>query len=159
MIRLERILFPTDFSDFALPAQQYASEFATRLGGTLHLLNVVQDIEMISPDPASPFLLPTGQLPELMAATQEHLDAVAKPLQASGLPIVTAVRSGVPFLEILQYAEDQAIDLIVLGTHGRTGLAHVLLGSTAERITRKSPCPVLTVRPQALKGHAAQNEA
>ncbi|WP_052301569.1 MULTISPECIES: universal stress protein [Planctopirus] len=159
MIRLERILFPTDFSDFALPAQQYAAELANRLGSTLHLLNVVQDIEMISPDPASPFLLPTGQLPELMAATQENLNSLAKPLQDTGLQVVTAVRSGVPFLEILQYAEEQAIDLIVLGTHGRTGLAHVLLGSTAERITRKSPCPVLTVRPQALKAHAAQSEA
>ncbi|MBA4032921.1 MAG: universal stress protein [Planctomyces sp.] len=158
MIRFERILFPTDFSEFAAPAQAYATELATRLGAELHLLTVVQDIEMISPDPASPFLLPTGQLPELIAAAQEHLESIVPATSAEGLKVVRAVRSGVAFLEVLQYAEDQAIDLIVLGTHGRTGLAHVLLGSTAERITRKSPCPVLTVRPQALKAAAAQSE-
>ena len=60
------------------------------------------------------------------------------------------VRTGVPFLEIIRYAKELEIDLIVLGTHGRTGLAHVLLGSVAERVVRKSPCPVLTVHP---KGH------
>lgn len=153
MITFKKILFPTDFSEHSKPAQEYALSLAKQLGAELHVLNVVQDIEMISPDPASPFLLPTGQLPELMDASQQSLAVLLTPEEAQGVSVVTAVRAGVPFIEVLQYAEEAQPDMIVLGTHGRSGLAHVFLGSTAERITRKSPCPVLTVRPQSLKAH------
>ena len=73
--------------------------------------------------------------------------SIPDPAWTRGKSIVRVCRQGTPFLEIVRYAKDREIDLIVLGTHGRGGLAHVLLGSVAERVVRKSPCPVLTVRP------------
>ena len=68
------------------------------------------------------------------------------PIGQSAKTIVKVVRQGPPFLEIVRYAQEANIDLIVLGTHGRGGLAHMLLGSVAEKVVRKAPCPVLTVR-------------
>jgi nucleotide-binding universal stress UspA family protein len=66
----------------------------------------------------------------------------------NGRPVVRAARVGAAFLEIIEYVREQEIDLVVIGTHGRSGLMHILMGSVAERIVRKSPCPVLTVKPE-----------
>ncbi len=70
----------------------------------------------------------------------------AEHLADAGFPVMTEVQMGRPFIEIIRYAREKKIDLIVLGTHGRSGLKHVLLGSVAERVVRKAPCPVLTIR-------------
>jgi nucleotide-binding universal stress UspA family protein len=71
---------------------------------------------------------------------------VLDPQWSAGKSIIRVIRQGPPFLEIVRYAKETAIDLIVIGTHGRTGLAHVFMGSVAEKVVRKSPCPVLSVR-------------
>ncbi|MFQ5731538.1 MAG: universal stress protein [Planctomycetaceae bacterium] len=144
MIQLKRILVPTDFSKFSDVALRYASEFSIRFNSELHLLNVVQNPAYLSPDPT----LVTGAVQEfgeqLTHYAQRQLDAVEPPFKPSKL--TRSVREGAPVVEIVRYAKENDIDLIVLGTHGRTGLSHVFLGSVAENVVRKAPCPVLTVR-------------
>jgi nucleotide-binding universal stress UspA family protein len=95
-----------------------------------------------------PNTVPVGPPPEELIAvsTREMEKFVQEHLADVKFPLVTEVQMGRPFMEIIRYARDKEIDLIVLGTHGRSGLKHALLGSVAERVVRKAPCPVLTIR-------------
>ena len=149
MITLNKILVPTDFSDFSKPALAYGCAMAARFEAELHLLHVVPDPAMLIPEAAA----------FSVEAMQDQTDAMANDANVSlgklpgegwenGRPVVRAVRVGTAFMEIIDYAKTEDIDLIVIGTHGRSGLMHVLMGSVAERIVRKSPCPVLTVKPE-----------
>ena len=148
MIKLERILVPTDLSEFSQHAVRYGCEFANRFNAELHLLNVVQDVVALVPEPGMAFPAPGEYMAELRDASRAALDKLPESGWLTGDRIVRDVRVGTPFVEIVRYARDQNCDLIVIGTHGRSGLAHVLLGSTAEKVVRKAPCPVLTVRPE-----------
>lgn len=147
MIQLNTVLVPTDFSDFSRPAIDYGCALASEFGSELHLLNVVQDPMVYSPEPT---LLKIETIEEYVS----ELKAVATMALAHlpgdgwnfGEPIVRQIRHGSPFVEILRYVKEADIDLIVIGTHGRTGLKHVFLGSVAERVVRKASCSVLTVR-------------
>ncbi len=150
MIQLKKILFPTDLSDAAGEAQLYACSLAEQYGAELHVLSVVQDVTLVSPDPNNPWVIPASSLDEVKASVSQTLEKIPDPKWSVGKSIVRTVRTGIPFLEIIRYAKEQDVDLIVIGTHGRTGLVHVLLGSVAEKVVRKAPCPVLTVHP---KGH------
>lgn len=145
---LRKILFPTDFSTPARAAGEYACGLAEKFGAELHLLSVIHDAEMLSPDPTGTYILPTQTLEEISSSVEQTLAGLPIPCAIPPERVVRRVIRGTPFLEIIRYSREQSIDMIVLGTHGRTGLIHVLLGSTAERIVRKAPCPVLTVRPQ-----------
>ena len=89
---------------------------------------------------------PADYLKEIQDNAVLMLQCVLDPQWAAGKTIVRVVRQGSPFLEIIRYAKEKGIDLIVIGTHGRTGLAHVFMGSVAEKVVRKAPCPVLSVR-------------
>jgi len=151
VIELKRILCPTDFSDNARVAQDYACALADQFQAELHLLFVVQDMTLILPDPTSTFAIPASNLEEVRASAEAALAKLPPAEWAAGKKVVRRVVSGVPFLEIVNYANAENIDLIVIGTHGRTGLAHALMGSTAEKVVRKASCPVLSVRP---KGHS-----
>ena len=82
-----------------------------------------------------------------MPARSELIDSA----WAEGKLVVRATAQGTPFLEIIRYAKEKDIDMIVMGTHGRSGLVHMLMGSVAEKVVRKAPCPVLTVRPEGHK--------
>lgn len=148
MIHLEKILFPTDLSRAAAEAQLYACALAEKFGAELHVLSVIQDMALISPDPNMPWLVPANNLDEVRHSVEQALAQIPDPSWTPPRPIQRVIRVGVPFLEIIKYAKELDVDLIVMGTHGRSGLAHVLLGSTAEKIVRKAPCPVLTVRPE-----------
>jgi nucleotide-binding universal stress UspA family protein len=129
------VLFATDFSDASRLAGETAAEFARHFGARLHVLHVVPPVIDPTPVPAA-------------------LRAVAAELEvAKGLSIVTAIASGRVARQIVDYARRNAIDLIVLGTHGRTGVSHALLGSVAEAVTRRARCRVLTV-PATLPGTA-----
>ncbi len=150
MIAIKKILFPTDLSDAAAEAQLYACALAEQFGAELHILSVMQDIAMVSPDPNMPWVIPASSLEEIRTSLETSLKAIPDPEWSAGKTVYRVLRTGTPFLEIVRYAAEQDIDVIVVGTHGRSGLTHMLLGSTAERIVRKAPCPVLTVHP---KGH------
>lgn len=148
MIQLRRILFPTDFSDNARAAVPYACAFAEQFGAELHILTVLYEMAQVVPESGTFITTPVSNLDEVRESAER---ALAKLPGAEGKNLTNVVRAtvlGTPFLEIIRYARQHSIDLIVMGTHGRGGLAHVLLGSVAERVVRKAPCPVLTVRPE-----------
>lgn len=147
MIQLQKILLPTDFSDYSQNAAAYATEFANKFGAELHLLHVLQDLVAMVPEPGLAFPPPGDYMLELQQSAETALTKLPDPPLAEGAEVVRAVRQGPPFVEIVRYAKENDIDLIIMGTHGRSGLSHVLLGSVAEKVVRKSPCPVLTVRP------------
>lgn len=154
MIQLKKILFPTDFSDCAAGAQQFALEFAKQFGAELHVLHIIHDLSLEVPEFGMGLAFP-AYVENVPQHRQEAREATLKALRER-LPegtetdpkITCSVEFGQPFLQILEYAKQHEIDLIVVGTHGRTGLAHILLGSVAERIVQKSTCPVLTIPPR-----------
>ncbi len=147
MIKFEKILFPYDFSELSLHALRYARSFVETYEAELHVLHVLDEAcqYWMAMGPNS---VPVGPPPdELLAASkQEMAKFVQEHLADAAFPVKTEVRIGRPFMEIIRYAREHQIDLIVLGTHGRSGLKHALMGSVAERVVRKAACPVLTIR-------------
>ncbi|OAI48052.1 hypothetical protein AYO44_01220 [Planctomycetaceae bacterium SCGC AG-212-F19] len=146
MIDLKRILLPTDFSKYSQNALKYGAALADKFGAQLYLLHVVQNIGLLIPDMVNvtPPVMPSSE--QMGAAVREALGKLVKDAGLEPFKVEIAIREGSAFYEIIQFAKDQEIDLIVMGTHGHTGLAHVLLGSVTEKVVRKAPCPVLTVR-------------
>lgn len=146
----KRILWPTDFSELSLHAGRYARGFCELAKAEMHIVHVVPpplipDVSVIVPAEV-PIAVSEKELLEaadeaLQQVVSEHFDGDAR--------IVRASLSGSAWSEICDYAKEHEVDLIVIGTHGRTGLAHTLLGGTAERVIQHAPCPVLTVKESA----------
>jgi nucleotide-binding universal stress UspA family protein len=146
MIDLRHILVPIDFSKHSEVALSYAVALAEKFGAELLLLHVVQDLALFIPDAvavAPPIAPPVEQF---ITAAREALERVTQLNDLKSLTVHREVREGTPFYEIIRFAKEKTVDLIVMGTHGHTGLTHVLLGSVTEKVVRKAPCPVLTVR-------------
>jgi len=145
MINLKRILVPTDFSKHSANALKYAVALAEKFGAELYLFHVTQNLGVLIPDMVNvaPVLPPPDQM---SAAAKAALDRVIRDNHLEHLTVYAETREGSPFYEIIQYARSANIDLIVMGTHGHSGLVHVLMGSVTEKVVRKAPCPVLTVR-------------
>ena len=99
------------------------------------------------PEPGSALSLPQNYLVDMKQEAEKALDKLLPEASQLGVRVVRALRMGNPYVEIVQYAEETETDVIVVGTHGRGGLAHLILGSVAEKVVRKAHCPVLTVRP------------
>jgi len=146
MIDLHRILVPTDFSKYSHNALKYAAAFAEKFGAEIYLLHVVQDLALFIPEAVSVAPPVTPPIEQMTAAVLEGLQRVIRENELGRFIVHCEVREGTPFYEIIQFAKETEIDLIIMGTHGRGGLAHVLLGSVTEKVVRKAPCPVLTVR-------------
>ena len=146
MINLHRILVPTDFSKYSQNALKYAAAFAEKFDSQLYLLHVVQDLALFIPDmvTVAPPIAPSVE--QMTTAVRAAFDRLIEANQLERFKIQREVREGNPFYEIIRFAKENEIDLILMGTHGHTGLAHMLLGSVTEKVVRKSPCPVLTVR-------------
>lgn len=147
VVNPQRVLWPTDFSELSLRGGRYARGFCEHFGAELHIIHVVPP--PLSPDVSLvvPAEVPVAlSEPELVQASQKALDALVKENFAGYAKVVTKVFFGNPWPSICSYAKDNDIDLIIVTTHGRTGLGHVLIGSTAERIVQHAPCPVLTVK-------------
>ncbi len=140
---LKRVLVPVDFSVPSQQAVAYASRLAARFQAALLLVHVT---ELPYVDPSVTEIDTRAIEAAARQSAQEQLARVEAALRAAGLSVTTALLTGSPWHEIADYAGQQAVDLIVAGTHGYTGLKHALLGSTAERIVRHAPCPVLVVR-------------
>ncbi len=147
MISLKRILLPTDFSKNSVYAQKYACALGEQFHAELHLLHVFQDLAGIIADPL--FGTPIGECiqQDSRETVEERLRAMLDPKWAEERRVVCATAQGTPFLKIIRYAKRNDIDMIVATTHGRTRLSRMLLGSVAEKVVRKAPCPVLVVRP------------
>jgi nucleotide-binding universal stress UspA family protein len=142
-----RLLFPTDFSPRAAAAWPYAVSLARRRGAVLHVLHVVTPPVLgLSPEAA---VVAAPVIDDVLAESQAILDALVEPARALKVTTRTHTRIGEPASGILACASEDDIDLIVMATTGRTGLAHVLMGSVAERVVRHAACPVLTVRHDA----------
>ena len=138
MITVKRILVPTDFSETSDAALEYASGLAQTFDAQLYLLHVPGKTgENFEAD------FPINQFEKV---ARERLETLVSQQEARELRPEYAMRIGTPSDEILRYADDRDIDLIVMGTHGRSGVAHMLLGSVAEKVVRGAMCPVLTVR-------------
>ena len=147
---LKNILVATDFSEASEAALVYARELAQAFGGTLHVLHVAGNI-------AASAIGVEGYTTDFIALQREveesarkQLDGLVSEADRRALSAKTIVlTSNSPAQSIVSYAKDAHIDLVVVGTHGRGGMAHMLMGSVAERVVRTAPCPVLTVRPPA----------
>lgn len=171
MLTLRTVLCPTDFSDVSTKAEAYAAALARHYEGSLHLLHV---------DPPMPVMAPYGEIPvdvrlfeEQRAAAVADLATAAERARLQGIPVEATMRGGHPAREILAVAGEGPADLLVIGTHGRGGVEHLLLGSVAEKIVRKATCPVMVVPPGAhpetgvlfsrilcpIDGSAASNDA
>ena len=145
MTTATRILVPTDFSAGTQSTLAHACNLAERIQAELHLLHVV---------PAHDFPLPIGSKPgERLRAARERLERLSQPVALSGLQVVCEARMGKPTAEIVRYAREQSVGLIAMSTHGRTGVAHVVMGSVAAQVIHNAPCPVLAVRPRSFAGH------
>lgn len=140
------ILVPTDFSEDAEAALETAEQALALVEADtrvilLHVFHV--PAEYRSYGPAGSFFEFTEELSDTLS---ERMDALAQPFRDAGLKVQTLVAEGIPAEVIVHKADEYDVDLIAMGTHGRSGLAHLLLGSTAERVVQHAPCPVLTVR-------------
>jgi nucleotide-binding universal stress UspA family protein len=144
MINLKTILVPSDFSECSDEAVRYGLELARRFDASIHLLHVVQD-PVTQPWAAEGFSVPLFEVvDQWQKQAEERLRALVPESERGRATVVSVVAT--PYAEILDYASAHQVDLIVMGTHGRGGVSHMLLGSIAERIVRRAPCPVLTVR-------------
>ncbi len=151
---VRKILVPIDFSHHSQEAIRWAVDLAQRYDATsLTLVHVIQPI----PWPTSPdgMLAMTGELiTQMRDALALALEGARREVAAKGVPVETALLDGVPSTEVVELARRGGFDLIVIGTHGRTGIKHALLGSVAEKVVRKASCPVLTVRLPGQKSEA-----
>jgi len=147
MIQLKRILVPTDFSEHSEHAAAYAAELARRFEvqavHCIHVSDIPADLLATSgyylTGPSEQFI------DQVREESRKSLDEFASK-HLAGLPVETAFLEGRPFVEIIRYAREKAVGLVVIATHGRTGLTHALFGSVAEKVVRKAPCPVLVVK-------------
>jgi nucleotide-binding universal stress UspA family protein len=153
-MKLTRILAPTDFSKFSGFAMEWAAYLAQCMKAELILLHVIPEeegkiIEEVIGEGAV-VQIPKGVRQNVVEERQKKLTDqyemdIARDIKAA-IKVEKLTRIGVPFLEIIKIAKEKDVDLIVLGTHGRTGLAHVLIGSVAEKVVHHAHCPVLTIK-------------
>ena len=146
-LKLNKIMVPTDFSEASKQSLSYAEAFAKKFGASVILVYV-------APAQAAAELSRIGIVLEeklALAKAQESLGQFRAKELSRSLPVETQLRTGSPDVEINNAAKELRADLIILSTHGRTGLKHFFLGSTAERVVRHAPCPVLTIREQAFR--------
>ncbi len=143
-IDIERILVPVDFSDHARAVLEWAAHLAEEHGSRILLLHVYHlPVEFQQLEGA---YLPADFWSNVKSEAEQQLGVEAEELRGRGLEVEALVREGYPATVIVEEACTRRADLVVIGTHGHTGLKHLLLGSIAERVVQKAPCPVLTVK-------------
>jgi universal stress protein A len=148
MTRIEKILVPTDFSDCGRPAVEYGCQFAARLQAELHLLHVVPESDMGN-DPGRAYTMSIATMDNIQDAATRHIQELGGDFGET-VKVFREVRQGIPYVEILGYINDHNPDMVIMGTHSRTGLKRMLLGSVTQRVVHMSPSPVLSVH---LSGH------
>jgi nucleotide-binding universal stress UspA family protein len=147
---IRTILVPTDFSDLSVEGIRYAMSLSEMYGAELHVLHVVDDAPVLAfhtMEMTTDFVID-----DTTRIAEEHLRSFAATHNVHGQHGITlAVRHGNPYDEITRYATEEQVDMIVMATHGRTGLAHVLLGSVAEKVVQHADRPVLTIKPARIR--------
>ena len=148
MLNLKKILYPTDFSEYSLAALPYAVSIAKQNDAELYCLHVVDmpQEEYLTSEYMVPLNVPHVSKDKVLRTARTRMERFVTENLSEIEKVESRVIVGVPFLEIIRYARDQSIDLIVIGTHGHSALAAMLLGTVVEKVVRKAPCPVLTVR-------------
>lgn len=147
MPKIKRILVPIDFSPASLKALDYAADFAQPLGADLSVLFVIEPIYYAVPDLAGAAAgTAVGLLEEQRASGKRQLERLQARYAKRRIKLRTLMQTGTPYQAIVDAAKSLKAQLIVMSTHGRTGVSHLLLGSVAERVVRASTCPVLTIR-------------
>jgi nucleotide-binding universal stress UspA family protein len=146
---------PTDFSEGSAEALEYARQLCRTFGARLHLLHVLETTGLVNVISANGYAAIIPDLfDDVVAGKREQLGALLTPDERRRNRVrMTVLAGGSPAREIEKYAVAEHIDLIVMGTHGRKGLPHFLLGSVAEAVVRQAACPVVTVRPRAAIDH------
>ncbi len=142
----KKVLCPLDFSEFSDEILAYAVGIAKQFDSELHLIHVIPNLNYFTPYES--FLTPENLVAierNIEGEVGKDFDKITKNLD---LPVKKIIKTGVTFVEIIDYIKEQDISLVVMGTHGRSGIEHILIGSVAEKVVRKSPCPVLSVRPK-----------
>ena len=143
-IQVRTLLVPLDFSDQAAAILEWATHLAQEHGSRILLLHAYHlPVEFQQLEGA---YLPPDFWTNVKAEAEQSLQRYAEQLGGQGLQVETLVREGYPASVIVEAAENEGVDMIVIGTHGHSGLKHMLLGSIAERVVQKAPCPVLTVK-------------
>ena len=155
-VAINKVLVPIDFSDYSKSALKYAVNFAKSFKADMFLIYVVEPI-IYPPDfSMGQIAIPTVNT-EWDERAKEELDKLAKIHIPSDVKVTTIIKTGKPFVEIIDTALEEDIDLIIIATHGHSGVEHILFGSTAEKVVRKAPCPVLTLR-EPIKGFNFKEE-
>jgi nucleotide-binding universal stress UspA family protein len=147
----KKILVPVDFSQYGDEILRYAREMAQKFDASIDLIHVVPNMDYFTPYES--FMAAENIVAiqkGIEGEVEKDLDEVAKKLP--GITVKKVIRNGVAFVEILDYVRSEGIDLIIMGTRGRGGLEHIIIGSVAEKVLRKSPCPVLAIRPPKKHG-------
>lgn len=145
MIKIEKILFPTDFSACAKHALKYALDFATERGAKLYILHVIPKLNI--PVGTGGITYPTSKIyDDMEKEAKKNIHHLVPKRFLEKIKVENIVVRGNPFQEIIKAAKKYDIDLITIATHGRTGISHVMLGSTAEKVVRMASCPVLCVK-------------
>jgi nucleotide-binding universal stress UspA family protein len=146
-MHLGHILAPVDQSEPARHAARAAADMAIKFGAELHLLHVVTP-QLIYAEWPELVMPPEDLTEEMLAQCRRYLDGLEDELTGLGASVTVHCEESAmrPFAAINQFARDLPADLVVVGSHGRTGLRHALLGSTAEKVVRKAPCPVLVIK-------------
>ena len=143
MISLKKILCPIDHSDCSKEALKYAVSFAMRDEAKLYLLHIIDIRSFNESLNAMPTHLPDNETLEQLRI--KLLDCIPEEMR-DDMDVEAIVIQGIPFVEIISTSREKEIDMIVMGSHGRTGISHMMLGSVSEKVVRKAPCPVLIVR-------------
>jgi universal stress protein A len=152
---IKSILVPVDFSPCSDRAFHMALGLAQKFDASLHLLHVVEFSAVMPPGWALEYFPPNFEemQADVVADVNRRMEAYRAQLEAAHVPVTTTVLTGHATTRIVEAAGGSDVDLLVMGTHGRSGFSHLLMGSVAERVMRTSPCPVLTVRDVTKKTH------
>ena len=151
MLKLKKILYPTDFSESSLEALKYAVSLARSCQAKLVLMHVVNEKMFSEGLSLARVSAPEALGHEMTAEAGRKLKMLIPAGERAGLDSELVILNGTPFAEIISYAENNGVDMIVIGTNGHSGVEHMMFGSTAEKVVRKAHCPVLTVKPPAAK--------
>jgi len=158
MINLRKIVITTDLSGFSLAALEFASSLGLLFTSKLYLLYVSEEVPVILPTLHGLETDTEGLRHRIARDAADDLKSFMKLSVNPDLNLIPVVRNGHASDEIIAFAKEEGVDLIVMATHGRTGFQHVLLGSIAEKIVRNSPVPVLTVKPASVRDPIIKNE-